>query len=654
MVDNKMMTRFSFNNLLIFIAAFGAVSAWTRNYRNGGHSNQNAPDNVWKWECSHEAIRNLTVIPRCKKVHRSEASSKATELSTCKLTCGEASMLFPKPSGKTKLSKKVVPFAPYRVKLSTLKLSKNGKFTRRVNQLIRFAFGSFKRTLHQGVYRQQAYRGWNLQGRTIESSKRSMEISIILETNAEKLTLYTDESYSLKVNTNNRLISVTIKANNFFGARHALETLSQLTAYHQGHNSLQIIDYADIYDKPAYPYRGVLLDTSRNFYSVPSIRRLIKTMSYNKLNTFHWHITDTHSFPIFIKAVPQLTQYGAYSNTRVYTPRQVKQIAEYGRQHGVRVLPEFDQPAHTGEGWQFGEKEGLGKLAVCVNKEPWQKFCLEPPCGQLNPINQNLYHILSKIYKEYFDLFDPDLFHAGGDEINFNCWNTTKEITDWLHTNYGGRNEEEMMRMWNLFLEKSSKKIYEANDGKEIPLILWTSKMTSIKYLNRFLNPKQHIIQIWTSTKSIVDIVNNGFKTIFTNWNTLYLDCGVGSWVGEGNNWCSPYKDWKQLYDNDPIKILKDLNVNVTAQIRKNILGQEAPLWSEQADESVSEAKIWPRAAALAERLWTNPEHNWRKAEYRLVYHRQRLVNRGIRADALQPLWCKQNSGHCYYDPTVV
>ena len=250
-------------------------------------------------------------------------------------------------------------------------------------------------------------------------------------------------------------MKVTIYAKNFFGARHALETLSQLTAYHRGYHSLQILDDVEIEDKPAYPYRGVLLDTSRNFYSVDSIKRVIKAMSYNKLNTFHWHLTDTHSFPLFIKSVPQLTQYGAYAKDKVYTPAAVKAIVEYGRQHGIRVLPEFDQPSHTGEGWQFGEREGHGKLAVCVNKEPWQKFCLEPPCGQLNPVNDNLYHFLFKIYKEMIDLFQPDLLHAGGDEINFNCWNTTQEIADWMQTNLGGRQEEEMMQLWDRFLNVS-------------------------------------------------------------------------------------------------------------------------------------------------------------------------------------------------------
>ena len=116
---------------------------------------------------------------------------------------------------------------------------------------------------------------------------------------------------------NPSLVQVKIKAINFFGARHALETLSQLTAYDDESNGLQIITSADITDTPSYPYRGLLLDTSRNYFSVENIKRLIKALSYNKMNTLHWHITDTHSFPIEIQSVPQLLQYGAYDHKRV-------------------------------------------------------------------------------------------------------------------------------------------------------------------------------------------------------------------------------------------------------------------------------------------------------------------------------------------------
>ena len=84
-----------------------------------------------------------------------------------------------------------------------------------------------------------------------------------------------------------------------------------------------------------------------------SILRTILGMSMSKLNTFHWHMTDTHSFPIVSKTWPKMSQYGAYSPQKVYTEADIKEIVEFGLLNGVRVLPEFDAPAHVGEGWQW-------------------------------------------------------------------------------------------------------------------------------------------------------------------------------------------------------------------------------------------------------------------------------------------------------------
>jgi len=601
---------------------------------------------VWTWSCKNN---------RCVKA-QVETGKSPTDVHACKLTCGEDSMLFPKPSGHATFGKTTVPFIPTQVQLSSV-TCKGKNCQPRTKWLVDNAFSFFQRTLEETYSAQSTSASPNIGNDCAEEAKeRSLRINIELKSDDTELSLDMDESYSLEVKTTDSTIEASITAGTFFGARHALETVSQMTAYLESHDAMQILNKAVITDdKPSYKYRGLMLDTSRNFFSVDSILRLIRAMSYNKLNTLHWHITDTHSFPIEIKSVPELTQYGKYSTSRVYKQTDVRKIVNYAKVHGIRVLPEFDEPAHCGEGWQWGPKKGLGNLAVCVNKEPWQKYCVEPPCGQLNPTNDNVYDILGKIYKEYFQLFEPDIFHAGGDEVNINCWNTTTEITDWLKKNYGGVKEENFMDMWKMFLEKTTKKIYEANNGKELPLVLWTSKMTSDKYLTKYMDPKKHIVQIWTGSKNpeLSNIVKNNFRTIFSTYDTLYLDCGYGNWLIEGNNWCSPYKDWKLLYDNDPVKILKSFNVTVTDKVRESILGQEAAMWTEQVDENASEGKIWPRTAALAERLWSNPKHNWRNAEYRMIYHRERLVERGIRADALQPLWCQQNAGHCYYDPAI-
>ena len=124
-----------------------------------------------------------------------------------------------------------------------------------------------------------------------------------------------------------------------------------------------------------------------------------------------------------------------------------------------------------------------------------------------------------------------------------------------------------------------------------------------------------------------------------SNYDALYFDCGFGAWVTEGNNWCSPYIGWEKVYKND----LEELAGPYASQI----LGAEAALWSEQADDVVLDGRFWPRASALAERLWSHPKTTWREAEARMLIHRQRLVENGIAAESLQPQWCLQNEGEC-------
>lgn len=82
-------------------------------------------------------------------------------------------------------------------------------------------------------------------------------------------------------------------------------------------------------------------------------------------------------------------------------------------------------------------------------------------------------------------------------------------------------------------------------------------------------------------------------------------------------------------------------------------MGAEAALWTEQADGASVEGRLWPRAAAMAERLWAEPSTGWRDAEPRMLVLRERLVAQGIAADALEPQWCLQNEENCPTDGQV-
>ena len=197
-------------------------------------------------------------------------------------------------------------------------------------------------------------------------------------------------------------------------------------------------------------------------------------MSYDKLNVFHWHLTDTQSFPFVSNREPRMAMYGAYSSSKVYRPEDIRDIVHYATVRGVKVVPEFDAPAHVGSGWEWGPTYGLGHLVLCLNKQPWGDYCDEPPCGQLNPVNDNIYPILNNIYKDMSELFRSDIFHMGGDEVHMECWNETQEIRDWLKSKGRGNSEEDFIYLWSYFQNRSLSQLNEAYANQQ-PVILWTS-----------------------------------------------------------------------------------------------------------------------------------------------------------------------------------
>jgi len=405
-------------------------------------------ESPWTWICKNDI---------CEKIDK--AGLNPTEdgypLAVCKLSCGKYGALLPHPTGKVEISKGSIMFYPQNLRFVPVKAPTTNVVN--LTQEAAKIFTWYLNKMHPDNTKGSA--STFPSGTEVDPiSKNSVVIHIAIVHPDTKITLDTDESYLLSVQQqdNKHDVLVTITANTFFGARHGLETLSQLIAYNDEMNSLQIVDRAVIQDKPIYKYRGVILDTSRNFISIANLKGLIDGLSYNKLNMFHWHITDTHSFPFYSKSVPLLTKYGAYSPRQIYTIEDMKDLVEYARVRGVKIVPEFDAPAHVGNGWQWGPQEGKGDLAVCVNQEPWQKYCVEPPCGQFNPVNNHVYEILGKLYRDMLEIFDNDLFHMGGDEVNVNCWNTTTEITQYLIKNSKDLSQESFTELWNDFQQKGA------------------------------------------------------------------------------------------------------------------------------------------------------------------------------------------------------
>lgn len=154
------------------------------------------------------------------------------------------------------------------------------------------------------------------------------------------------------------------------------------------------------------------------------------------------------------------------------------------------VLPEFDAPAHVGEGWQ------KKNVTACFNYQPWTKYCVEPPCGQLDPTKDNLYDILEDIYTEMYAAFGrPDLFHMGGDEVSHSCWNASETIQQWMLARGWSLTEADFIKLWGHFQENALKRLDKVTQ-RQLPIIMWTSRLTDIPFLEQYLDKNRYIIQV--------------------------------------------------------------------------------------------------------------------------------------------------------------
>ena len=153
----------------------------------------------------------------------------------------------------------------------------------------------------------------------------------------ETLQLGVDESYTLNIKEGES----TLSANTIYGALKGLETFSQLVVYNFTFGYYQT-STSTITDVPRFKWRGILIDTSRHYQSVRSIKRLLESMSFAKLNVLHWHITDTQSFPFTSKVYPLFASKGAFGPYQQFSLNDIADIVSYAQERGIRVVPEFD------------------------------------------------------------------------------------------------------------------------------------------------------------------------------------------------------------------------------------------------------------------------------------------------------------------------
>ncbi|KAF2106406.1 glycoside hydrolase superfamily [Lophiotrema nucula] len=493
-----------------------------------------------------------------------------------------------------------------------------------------------------------------------------LTVKVTVSNTHAKLDHGVDESYTLDITEGSDTIEIT--AATVYGALHALTTLQQIVIY--GSNGLIVEAPVSIKDKPLYPIRGVMIDSGRNFLSKKKIYEQINGMALSKLNVLHWHIIDAQSWPVEIKAYPQMTK-DAYSARETYSHQDLKAVISYAAARGVRVIPEIDMPGHANSGWKQVNRDMMACIDSWWSNDNWPLHtAVEPNPGQLDILNNKTYEVTGKVYKELSSVFTDSWFHVGGDELHMNCYNFSSLISTYFNE---GHSMGDLVQYWVDHAIPNFRK--QANKT----LVMWEDVAISPDARASGTVPKDIVLQAWNNgLENIQNLTRDGYRVIVSSSDFFYLDCGFGGWVGNdprynvmvnpnktdgspnfnfggnGGSWCAPYKTWQRIYDYDFTEGLDDKQ-------KALVQGAIAPLWAEQVDDTVVSSRMWPRAAALAELVWSgnkDAKGNKRTTELtqRILNFREFLVASGIGAAPLQPKFCLQHPHECdlYLDQTAL
>lgn len=483
----------------------------------------------------------------------------------------------------------------------------------------------------------------------LNRSKPIYSVSVTITDPLEPLQLGVDEGYYMMSDYG----EIHINSSTVWGTLHALKSLEQLVIVTADGRPFIEGNFI-IRDEPKYTHRGLMIDTSRNFHSIESMKRQIDGLSSAKMNVLHWHITDHQSWPIYVDAYPEMVR-DAYSPKEVYTHSDVRELVHYGRKRGVRIIPEMDMPGHSAAGW----KQIDPSLVICGSSH-WQDIALEPVPGQLDVLNDATYTALKNVYDDVSSLFPDNVFHVGLDELQSSCYNTSKKYRDYIEQ---GNTYSDVVQHW---IDKTTPIFHNKPDRR---LIMWQEALLSKDLAARNLS-KDVILQCWLEgVDSIKNATDAGHDVIVASGDFWYLDCGYTQWVlnnhlvdvqadpspgkasynyrGTGGSWCGPYKSWQRIYAFD---FERELSKNQLS----HVIGGSVQVWSEQIDGHISDGVIWPRAAAAGEVLWSgNKDANGtlrlQDMGPRMLQFRERLVSRGIAASPIAPKYCMRYPKKCEY-----
>ena len=389
-----------------------------------------------------------------------------------------------------------------------------------------------------------------------------------------------DESYSLEIDGTR----ATLRAAQTVGALRGLETVLQLL---QGDREGWYLPAVSISDRPRFPWRGLLIDVSRHWLPLEVLKRNLDGMAAVKLNVLHLHLTDDQGFRVESLRFPELHEQG--SDGLYFTQAQVRELIAYAADRGIRVVPEFDMPGHV-TSWLVSHPELASLQGPYVIERKWGIF--DPT---LDPTREPVYAFLDDFLGEMAELFPDPWMHIGGDENTGNHWHVNIAIQSFMAQHHLAD-----AHALQAYFDDRVAKILQKH-GKR--MMGWD------EVLHPNL-PRDAVVQTWRGPKALAESAQQGYSGILS-WG-YYLDhmlpAGLHYTVDplpadpkrmaeESNRWLPV--SWYHRFEFKPPE------ASVRSQDAAHVLGGEACMWAEFVDPETIDSRIWPRLAAVAERLWS-------------------------------------------------
>ena len=413
------------------------------------------------------------------------------------------------------------------------------------------------------------------------------------------------EGYCLAINGQGVRIEASDAAGFFYGA----QTLRQMLPAKDGPSAS--LPFVEIRDAPRFGWRGLMLDESRHFMGKTAVLKILDGMASLKLNRFHWHLTDSPGWRLEIERYPALTTVGAVGDhddakrpAQFYTQDDVREILAYARVRHILVVPEIEMPAHS-----TAAMRAFPNLS-CTGK-PEFMYCAG---------NDETIRFLEGVLDEVCALFDSPFIHVGGDECPKDIWKKCPKCQARMAAN-GLKNEHELQSWMIRHFDR-----YLAQKGRR--LIGWD------EILEGGLAPGATVMS-WRGVKGGQAAAAMGHDVVMSPTGYLYLDYPQLN-VPDGYRYFAvQVNSCKRILAFNPYD-------GIPEKDRQHILGLQGNLWSEVCHNGTeAEWKLFPRAAAIAERAWSSDaDVAWASFEARAPAICARLKAQGLHvAPYCDPDW---------------